>query len=194
MQRPGLDLLRLKRWARYAWLLAVVPVIALAFAGVGAAALPGSTDLGITKTDSPDPVNVGSTLTYTIQVQNLGPDVATGVTVTDQLSKGVDFIRHLDLRSVRAQREESHLRSGRAPHANDQLRQPADRDHLRHPSQSRDDQQYRLGEGRSERFGGIEQQGHCDDSRYRPAGDLPRRPGHDDRNGGRRHHHRHGRP
>jgi uncharacterized repeat protein (TIGR01451 family) len=69
-----------------------VPALALAFAGVGSAAPPGSTDLGITKTDSPDPVNVGSTLTYTIQVQNLGPDAATGVTVTDQLPKGVDFV------------------------------------------------------------------------------------------------------
>jgi uncharacterized repeat protein (TIGR01451 family) len=70
----------------------MVPVVALAFTGVGAAAPPGSTDLSITKTDSPDPVNVGSTLTYTIQVQNLGPEAATGVTVTDQLPKGVDFV------------------------------------------------------------------------------------------------------
>jgi uncharacterized repeat protein (TIGR01451 family) len=71
----------------------VVPVLALAFAGLGAAAaLPGSTDLRITKVDNPDPVNVGSTLTYTIQVQNLGPDAATGITVTDQLPKGVDFV------------------------------------------------------------------------------------------------------
>jgi uncharacterized repeat protein (TIGR01451 family) len=70
----------------------VVPVIALAFAGAGVAAPPGSTDLTITKTDSPDPVNVGSILAYTIQVQNLGPDAATGVTVTDELPKGVDFV------------------------------------------------------------------------------------------------------
>jgi uncharacterized repeat protein (TIGR01451 family) len=90
MQRPDFDPLRSKRWARYAGLLAVVP--ALAFAGVGAAAPSGSADLGITKADSPDPVGVGSALTYTIQVQNLGPDQATGVTVTDQLPKGVDFV------------------------------------------------------------------------------------------------------
>jgi uncharacterized repeat protein (TIGR01451 family) len=92
MQLPGLDPVRSKRWARYAWLLMVVSALALALAGVGAAAPSGSTDLRITKTDSPDPVNVGSILTYTIQVQNLGPDVATGVTVTDQLPKGVDFV------------------------------------------------------------------------------------------------------
>ncbi|HEX3323518.1 MAG TPA: hypothetical protein VHR65_00050 [Solirubrobacterales bacterium] len=69
-----------------------MPVAVLVFAGVGTAAPPGSTDLAITKTDSPDPVNVGSTLTYTIQVQNLGPNAATGVAVTDQLPKGVDFV------------------------------------------------------------------------------------------------------
>jgi uncharacterized repeat protein (TIGR01451 family) len=82
----------LKRWVRRAWLLAIVALTALAFAGVGTAASPGSTDLAIAKTDSPDPVSVGSTLTYTIQVQNLGPNAATGVTVTDQLPKGVDFV------------------------------------------------------------------------------------------------------
>ena len=67
-------------------------VAVLAGAAVGSAAPSGSSDLRITKTDSPDPVNVGSTLTYTIRVQNLGPDTATGATVTDQLPKGVDFV------------------------------------------------------------------------------------------------------
>lgn len=74
------------------WILAVTAVLALAFAGVGVAAKAGSADLSITKANSPDPITVGSTLTYTLQVQNLGPDVATGVTVTDQLPKGVDFV------------------------------------------------------------------------------------------------------
>ncbi len=74
------------------WLFAAVSAVALVFAGVGAAPAAGAADLSITKIDSPDPVNVGSTLTYTIQVQNLGPDPATGVTVTDQLPKGVDFV------------------------------------------------------------------------------------------------------
>jgi uncharacterized repeat protein (TIGR01451 family) len=49
-------------------------------------------DLAITKTDSPDPVVVGSTLTYTIQVSNLGPHEATGVTVIDDLPGGVSFL------------------------------------------------------------------------------------------------------
>jgi uncharacterized repeat protein (TIGR01451 family) len=92
MQRPDLGPLRSKRWARCAWLLAAVPVVALTFAGVGAAAPSGSADLGIAKFDSPDPVSVGSTLTYTLQVQNLGPDAATGVTVADRLPKGLDFV------------------------------------------------------------------------------------------------------
>ncbi|HEY2334300.1 MAG TPA: hypothetical protein VGH58_04740 [Solirubrobacterales bacterium] len=92
MQTPNLDHLRLKRWARYACLLTIASVAALAFLAVAPAAPPGSADLGITKTDSPDPVNAGSILTYTIQVQNFGPGTATGVTVTDQLPKGVDFV------------------------------------------------------------------------------------------------------
>ncbi len=92
MQRPDLINLRSKCRARPAWLPAIVAVAVLAFAAVGSAAPSGSSDLRITKTDSPDPVNVGLNLTYTIRVQNLGPDAATGVTVTDQLPKEVDFV------------------------------------------------------------------------------------------------------
>jgi uncharacterized repeat protein (TIGR01451 family) len=75
-------------------LLAIAGALALAlvFAGVGMAAKAGTADLAITKVDSPDPVAVGTVLTYTIGVQNLGPDTATGVRVTDQLPKGVDFV------------------------------------------------------------------------------------------------------
>jgi len=81
------------RWAgRAAWLLTLVSVVVLGFAVAGAAAPTGSANLKITKTDSPDPVNVGATLTYTIKVEDLGPEAATGVTVTDTLPKGVDFV------------------------------------------------------------------------------------------------------
>jgi uncharacterized repeat protein (TIGR01451 family) len=65
---------------------------ALVFTNAGSAAQPGSANLKIAKSDSPDPVRVGSSLTYTIGVENLGPSPATGVTVTDNLPKGVDLV------------------------------------------------------------------------------------------------------
>jgi uncharacterized repeat protein (TIGR01451 family) len=65
---------------------------AFVFAGSGSAAPQGTANLKITKADSPDPVRVGSQLTYTIGVENLGPSPATGVTVTDDLPKNVDLV------------------------------------------------------------------------------------------------------
>jgi uncharacterized repeat protein (TIGR01451 family) len=53
---------------------------------------PPSADLSIAKADSPDPVNVGSNLTYTITVTNNGPSTATGVTMTDPLPATVTFV------------------------------------------------------------------------------------------------------
>jgi uncharacterized repeat protein (TIGR01451 family) len=50
-------------------------------------------DLSITKSDSPDPVNEGGQLTYTIEVRNGGPDAAANVVVTDDLpSSDFDLI------------------------------------------------------------------------------------------------------
>jgi len=69
-----------------------VLLLALVFANAGSAAPSGSANLKITKSDSPDPARVGSNLTYTIGVENLGPTPATGVTVTDNLPKGVDLV------------------------------------------------------------------------------------------------------
>lgn len=77
---------------RSAVVIALVLAPALIWTTAGTAAKPGTADLAITKTDSPDPVTVGTALTYTIGVQNLGPDAASGVTVTDQLAKGLDFV------------------------------------------------------------------------------------------------------
>lgn len=93
MQRSDFSF-RARRRACQVSLLGAIAVasLALAFEGVGTTAPPGSADLKITKTDSPDPVTVGSTLTYTIRVESLGPDAATDVTVTDQLPKEVDFV------------------------------------------------------------------------------------------------------
>jgi len=50
-----------------------------------------SADLAVMKSDSPDPVLAGSTLTYTVQVTNSGPSDAVNVVVTDTLPVGVTF-------------------------------------------------------------------------------------------------------
>jgi uncharacterized repeat protein (TIGR01451 family) len=69
------------------------------FAGDGSAILNGCygpTDMSITKTDSPDPVAPGGTLTYHLTVTNNGtpamPATTSGVTVTDVLPAGVTFV------------------------------------------------------------------------------------------------------
>jgi len=53
--------------------------------------LLGSAQLSITKLDTPDPVGVGLTLTYTLVVTNAGPSTASVVTVTDELPAGVTY-------------------------------------------------------------------------------------------------------
>ena len=67
-------------------------VLASASGGVSAAPATGSADVSVKKSDSPDPVVTGGTLTYSIQVQNAGPDAATNVVVTDRLPGGVTFV------------------------------------------------------------------------------------------------------
>jgi uncharacterized repeat protein (TIGR01451 family) len=56
----------------------------------------GPTDMSITKTDSPDPVAPGGTLTYHLTVTNNGtpamPATTSGVTLTDVLPAGVTFV------------------------------------------------------------------------------------------------------
>ena len=74
------------------------PAVLVALAAMAlslAAAAPASAadaDLKVTKTASAPTVPVGGTLTYTIRVDNLGPDPATGVTVTDTVPKDLDFV------------------------------------------------------------------------------------------------------
>jgi uncharacterized repeat protein (TIGR01451 family) len=50
-----------------------------------------SADVGIVKTDSPDPVSVGEFITYRLTVTNNGPAVATNVTINDPLPAQVTF-------------------------------------------------------------------------------------------------------
>ena len=49
-------------------------------------------NLSITKTDSPDPVTVGGTLTYNISVTNSGPNSASNVVVTDTIPGSTTFV------------------------------------------------------------------------------------------------------
>jgi uncharacterized repeat protein (TIGR01451 family) len=49
-------------------------------------------DLAITKTDSPDPVVAGTNLTYTITVNNNGPDPAAAAAWSDTLPAGTAFV------------------------------------------------------------------------------------------------------
>jgi uncharacterized repeat protein (TIGR01451 family) len=50
------------------------------------------TDLSVTLAASPDPSDVGGTITYTAHVTNAGPSPATGVTLTDVLPDGETFV------------------------------------------------------------------------------------------------------
>ena len=52
---------------------------------------PSQSDVAILKTASPEPVNDGTNLAYTLQVTNNGPAIAQGVTVTDTLPSTVTF-------------------------------------------------------------------------------------------------------
>ena len=73
-------------------LLVSVLVAALFAAAAALAQAPTGADLQVTKTDRPDPVTAGGTVTYTITVKNNGPDRAIGVRVTDTLPAGVTLV------------------------------------------------------------------------------------------------------
>lgn len=78
------------RYGRKIFGIAIVATLALA-AG-GAAAPDDPADLAVTKSDSPDPVQVGQVLTYTVQVRNEGPDPAVNTSLTDKLPGTVEFV------------------------------------------------------------------------------------------------------
>ena len=56
-----------------------------------AVASPTQSDVSITKTASPEPVNQGTNLAYSLVVKNGGPAVAQGVVVTDALPAQVSY-------------------------------------------------------------------------------------------------------
>ena len=55
-------------------------------------AVPNDADVSVTKSGSPNPVNLNSTLVYTIQVRNNGPAVATNVMLSDTLPAAVTYV------------------------------------------------------------------------------------------------------
>ncbi len=61
-------------------------------ADVFIAKLQPAPEIELTITDSPDPVNFGSNLTYTITVKNSGEVAATGVTLTDTIPAGASLV------------------------------------------------------------------------------------------------------
>lgn len=59
---------------------------------VGATEVLPRADLSISKTGQPNPATVGQELTYTLPVQNNGPQEATNAVVTDALPQGAEFV------------------------------------------------------------------------------------------------------
>ncbi|HEY3153018.1 MAG TPA: SBBP repeat-containing protein [Candidatus Binatia bacterium] len=49
-------------------------------------------DVSVTKSDTPDPVTVGTNVTYTMTITNNGPDIATDVELTDTLPGAVTLV------------------------------------------------------------------------------------------------------
>ncbi|WP_040328384.1 IPTL-CTERM sorting domain-containing protein [Acidovorax delafieldii] len=70
---------------RFRWLL----LTSTLFAG---AALAQSADLVINHADSPDPGPAGGIFTYTLRIDNNGPNGASGVTLTDTIPAGSTFV------------------------------------------------------------------------------------------------------
>ncbi|MEM7114183.1 MAG: hypothetical protein AAF614_17245 [Chloroflexota bacterium] len=53
---------------------------------------PSNAEVGITKTDLEDPIDLGENINYSVVVVNNGPQTAKSVVVTDTLPENVDFV------------------------------------------------------------------------------------------------------
>ena len=60
--------------------------------GTATTTVQTSADLQVTKTDSPDPVVIGTNLTYTINLANAGPSDSQTVTLTDAVPADTTFV------------------------------------------------------------------------------------------------------
>lgn len=81
------------RGRRAVLLAGLAAIFALGAIGVtSGSAAPTGADLSLAKTASASSVKVGSNVTYTMVVTNLGPEGASEVTLTDPLPNGVKFV------------------------------------------------------------------------------------------------------
>jgi uncharacterized repeat protein (TIGR01451 family) len=72
--------------------LALLVVVATLALPAGASAVDDYADMSVTKTASPDAVEPGQNITYTITVKNNGPFDANDVTLTDQVPASTTFV------------------------------------------------------------------------------------------------------
>jgi uncharacterized repeat protein (TIGR01451 family) len=73
-------------------IVAGIAAVAAMLGWMATTALAATADLSVDKSDGPDPVTVGSELTYTVAVANAGPDAASGVQLEDTLPNRLDFV------------------------------------------------------------------------------------------------------
>ncbi len=78
--------------ARKLFLAASLLVGVLLVPGVAPAQIALGADLRIDLSDAPDPATVGASVTYTVTVENFGPEDATNVEVENILPQGASFV------------------------------------------------------------------------------------------------------
>jgi uncharacterized repeat protein (TIGR01451 family) len=78
--------------ARLACLCGAALALHVAAADAETTAVDPSADLSVTQTDSPDPAVTEDEITYTVVVENSGPDTATEVVATDTLPAGTSLV------------------------------------------------------------------------------------------------------